>query len=106
MYIATGGGGRYKMYTVGGQSNIGQNMADTGVVLRWLQGAQAAYPIVDCSAGNVSSAGQPFERVRTARVQVQFGRHPSIREAPCVGDVLIAEDVEVTGVEVGRRAAR
>jgi len=36
-------------------------------------------------------------------VQVQLGRHPGIRQPLRIGDVLVAEDVEVADVEIGVR---
>jgi hypothetical protein len=74
-------------------------------VLRRLEGAQATQAIVDCSLGDVRSVGQPLERMRAPGMQVQFGRYARIREAPRVGDVLVAEDVEVADVDIGGRKA-
>ena len=75
------------------------------VVVAVLDRLEDADAVGDRAAGDVGVEGDGVELVRGAGVQVELDRHAGAAELGRVGEVLVAEDVDLADLDVGRRQA-
>jgi hypothetical protein len=67
-----------------------------------LQRAEYSDAVGDRAPGDVGVEGDRVELVRDPGVQVEFHGHPGAAQRDRVGEVLVAEDVDLTDLDVGR----
>ncbi len=69
------------------------------------EGFQDAQPVGGGTTGHVGAERVGVELVGDARVQVEFDGHPGLAQPQRIGQVLVAEDVQLPDLEVGGRQA-
>jgi len=72
----------------------------SGARLRALDRSQDAEAVSDGASGDVGGVGERFELVGHAGPEVELDGHTGEAEALGVGEILIAEDVELTDLDV------